>query len=82
MAANKSEAEIYIDWAKDYQDSARYIKEKIEKLKSKAEIAQGSELLELQDKIRIMNESYTDCIGIAKILEAHALRAAAREKRR
>lgn len=64
----------YKNWALEYREQERVLKEKIDKLKKERKIIQSSELRKkLEDRIYVLYGMYLDCVHIAELLEGRAL---------
>lgn len=58
----------YPEWAQEYFDSAKTLKERIDNLKKQHETADLHELPELNFRINTMRSMYTECVRIGNIL--------------
>ncbi len=58
----------FSEWADQYMDSARILKEKIKALKSQLGSVPPHELPELDFRINTMHSMYAECVRVANIL--------------
>lgn len=58
----------YQDWAREYYDSAKRMKESIERLKHEMKNTPVQELAEISSRLSIMYDMYLDCIHVADML--------------
>ncbi len=58
----------YQEWAEEYMESARILKERIDKLKKQSGNTPISELRELNFRINTMYMMYLDCTKTAELL--------------
>lgn len=58
----------YKQWAEQYFECARKLKEKAEKLKEALRTVTADQLAEVTNNLRITNEMYYDCMSTARML--------------
>lgn len=72
----------FLDWAKEYEDSASVLAERIAQLREEKKKVRLSEQIELDERIKILTAMKYDCENTKKILVGKASHERIKARRR
>lgn len=64
--------EYFINWAKEYEESVNALTERIDQLREEKKTAKVSELMVLDERIRVLSQMKTNCAESMKALLCRA----------
>ena len=74
--------EYFIGWAKEYEESANALTERIDQLREEKKTAKVSELMVLDERIKMLSQMKVDCESTRKALTGRAAYERRRSRRK